>query len=100
MTDWPDWMYGNIPEHMREGIHLYVTKGIEPGGFLYAVLCNDLYEALSRADPINKGCLPTYAEMLRYIPPECWGNPLRVQAWVKHGGWEGLQKKIEETDHG
>lgn len=50
--------YEIIPEHTRSGIMQYVEHGIQPGGFLTAVLSNDLYNATGRADRENLAALP------------------------------------------
>lgn len=42
--------YKNIPENIQIGILKYVEHRIKPGGFLTAVLNNDLYNATGRAD--------------------------------------------------
>ena len=43
-----------IPEHMWGAIVRYYENGIPPGGFLEAVINNDLREACARADEINR----------------------------------------------
>jgi len=41
-----------IPDHLRDGLVRYFSDGILPGGFLQAVLCNDLAQAsLDLLDP-------------------------------------------------
>lgn len=73
-----------IPEHMRCGVQGYIDKGWQPGSFLYAVLCNDLVEAASRADDINKHLLFEWASLLyNEIPRNAWGSPEVVNAWMK-----------------
>lgn len=89
--DIPDWMFGKIPEYMRKGAMLYVRHGIEPGGFMTAVLENNFYEAISRMDENNWRSLKEYRDFLSYLPCECWGNPEKVRAWMKHRGMEGLE---------
>lgn len=42
--------YKNIPENIQASISRYVEWRIKPGGFLTAVLNNDLYNATGRAD--------------------------------------------------
>jgi len=42
--------YKNIPENIQASILRYVEHRIKPGGFLTAVLNNDLYNATGRAD--------------------------------------------------
>ncbi len=75
--------WGNIPEHMREGIEAYVERGRPPGGFLRAVLTNDLHSAVQRADHINVNLLPDYVRFLYWeVPGNCWGSPENVKAWL------------------
>jgi hypothetical protein len=79
-----------IPEHMREGVVNYVHRGIRPGSFLEAVLCNDLVRAASNADELNACCLYEWAEVLvQELPISCWGSPEKVQAWLTKGGLSG-----------
>lgn len=42
--------YAAIPDYIQDSIRRYVENHIRPGGFLTAVLCNDLYGATGRAD--------------------------------------------------
>lgn len=39
---------------LDESLENYLMRGYEPGGFLTAVLCNNLYLAVGRADHLNK----------------------------------------------
>lgn len=41
--------YQRVPIGLRGGMLRYVDHGIPPGGFLTAVICNDLLEATGRA---------------------------------------------------
>ena len=42
-----------IPQTTLRALDLYVKEGIRPGGFLYAVLTNDLFGAIGKADKAN-----------------------------------------------
>jgi len=68
----------------QEGIDRYVNQGIPPGGFLEAVLSNDLKGALGRADEENRRDL---FEIVQYcymeIPSDCWGSAEKVSEWLK-----------------
>jgi hypothetical protein len=76
--------YSNLPEHMREGTKDYVERGLEPGGFLYAVLCNDLVAAFGKADEINFVRMSDWASWLwNEAPTGCWGSPAKVAAWIR-----------------
>jgi len=73
-----------LPEHMREGLELYLEHGVEPGSFMMSVLTNDLLGAISRADQINQRYLP---QIVSYcvceVPSIAWGSQERVKNWMK-----------------
>jgi hypothetical protein len=73
-----------IPERMMGGLTRYVDHGIEPGGFLTAVISNDLKEAVSRADDENLAKLPAYVAWLyNEAPRGCWGSRENMQRWME-----------------
>jgi hypothetical protein len=75
--------YEMLPEYMQDGMRLYIEKGIEPGSFLYSVLCNDLMGAFGTADSVNKARLADYCTFLyNEAPSQCHGSPAKVQAWI------------------
>lgn len=54
------------------------------GGFLMAVLENNLKEAFGRADSYNiqtLGAIVSYC--YNHLPAECWGSPAKVLEWQK-----------------
>lgn len=62
----------------------WVEQGIEPGGFLRAVICNDLREATARADRFNRRKLFEYVEWLyNEAPSACWGSETRYNNWIE-----------------
>lgn len=65
--------YEIIPELTRGGIMRYVEHGIQPGGFLTAVLCNDLYNATGRADRENLVALPAIVRWFANNCPSLYG---------------------------
>lgn len=80
-----------IPEHNIEGLKLWIERGIEPGSFLSAVLCNDLKEACAYADHINLHHIWDIVFYLwNYAPGNCWGSPEAFQQWKQSGGLYGL----------
>lgn len=87
-----------IPEQIKDSIDRYVETGCQTGGFLNAVLSNDLKESFSRADNDNRICM---FEIVKYlyndVPGDCWGSPRRVKEWIKRGGLKGRPKTAEET---
>ena len=75
--------YSKLPEHMQEGARRYIEDGIEPGGFLTAVLSNDLKGAYVRADEEN---LAAMREWVNWVYWECpgvaQGSSKNVKAWI------------------
>lgn len=82
----------------KEELIAYKEYGIRTCPFLYAVLCNNLIDAICRADEENARDLK---EIIRYVndqlPWGCWGGPERINAWIKRGGIKGIEKKEEVT---
>ena len=80
-----------IPFYTLEALEDYVLKGDMPGGFLTAVLKNDLSRAFRNADAKNLKALKTTHDFLyNFAPASCWGEPDSVAEWSRTGG-------IEET---
>ena len=73
-----------IPRAPKHGIDQYVDHGVPTGSFLRAVLSNDLFEAVARADEHNQIAL---AEICKYIynftPTTCHGSPERFEHWIE-----------------
>jgi len=79
---------------MIEPLTRYLADHSPVGGFLTAVLKNDLMEACGRADDNNISALPAYAGFLyNYAPMECYGSPEKVRAWIEAG--EDERRKLE-----
>lgn len=72
----------NIPEITRESIDAWAESARPTGGFLRAVLSNDLREAFARADFENRAAM---FDIVSYcwneIPALCWGAPANVEGW-------------------
>ena len=64
-----------IPQYTINAIRSYVENGIIPGGFLKAVLTNDLFGAFAHADSSNKEALSEICQYIyNEIPANCWGS--------------------------
>lgn len=73
-----------IPSRMMHAIKAYVERGEVPGDFLQAVICNDLKEAVGRADYENLRNLPAFVGYFyNEAPADCWGSRAKMQAWVE-----------------
>lgn len=80
-----DPVYCVISGTVIESLWAYAVFGVPTGGFLSAVLSNDLREAIARADEHN---IMTLRQIVTYIymklPGPCWGSEARVDAWLLH----------------
>lgn len=72
-----------MPPRFKDSLDLYVEKRLQPGGFLAAVLCNDLKESVSRADEEALACIPhIVAYLYNDVRADCWGSPEKYRAWL------------------
>jgi hypothetical protein len=72
----------NIPEHTFETLRRYVDEGLEPGGFLTAVLENDLFSAFARADAENTDAMKNIVmHIYNNEPAWCNGRKGIVREW-------------------
>lgn len=75
-----------IPAHLREGLERYRDHRIATGSFLRSILCNNLYEAVLRADDISARELGSVTRWIfTELPNESWGNAAKVDAWLRDG---------------
>lgn len=82
-----------LPNHMHAALERYVFDGILPGGFLEAVLSNNLMEAVTKADYTNLAALKDWVMFVYWnIPSGCWKSDKHITDWVESGGLEGRNK--------
>lgn len=68
---------------MKSSIDRYVEHGILTGGFLQAVISNDLREAMGRADEGSRQIVFQIVSYLHNdVPAGCWGSPGRWDEWM------------------
>ena len=80
-----------VPEHLRNGLRLYIEQGVKPGSFLMGVLENDLRNAIFKGDTDSlAGLRPLVLFLHNYAPGECHGNPTRVANWMISRGLRGV----------
>lgn len=78
-----DPMYQAIPTTTLGALYRYVKHHIPPGGFLQAVLENDLKAAVARADLHNRaGLVALTIFCANHIPMSCYGSPENVASWL------------------
>lgn len=71
-----------VPEHTAYSLARYVVLAATPGSFVKAVLCNDLHEAINRADDINRFALADIvAAVWNVLPGDCHGDEKTVSRY-------------------
>ena len=79
-----------VPAHLIDGALLYIGSGHAPGSFLTAVLRNDLWESVARADGRSReGLVELVLFLYNSAPAPCWGTAERVTSWTADGGLYG-----------
>lgn len=54
------------------------------GGFLSAMVCNDMMEAVGRADLDNLRAIPALCSYLyNRLPSRCWGSKEKAKSWAE-----------------
>lgn len=80
----------HIPDRMMRSIEAYIQKGQPVGDFLQAIICNDLREAVVRADDENIRNLPAFVYYFyQNAPSQCWGTRNHYNNWVAQKGLKG-----------
>ncbi len=81
-----------LPPMIDKGLNDYVGYGVNPGGFLRAVLENDLHGAVARADAQNMAMLRLITQhVYNCLPDSAWGSKAKVEAFL-------ARKNDEEWD--
>lgn len=76
-------MHAGVPAHLIDGLVLYLTHGIQPGSFLLAVLTNDLFAAMNRADEESReGLYRLCVFIWNDVPASAWGTKAKVSDWM------------------
>ena len=75
-----------IPKRIIGGLENYVWYGTPTGGFLRAVLTNDLQGAINRGDPESMRVLREICQYVyNYVPSLIHGSDEAVSAHIKMG---------------
>lgn len=83
---------GKVPADTLNALSCYLTKGMEPSGFLLAVLSNDLCNAACKADTGNVAGLGYLARAIEQRAPLlAHGSPEKVDKWI-----DGFSRRDEE----
>lgn len=74
-----------VPQRIMGGMKRYVDHGIEPGGFLKAVIANDLQQAVSLADDEVIHNIPAIVGWFyNEAPSACWGTEDSCVKWLAY----------------
>lgn len=72
-----------IPIDVEQSLDRYVENYCPTGGFLRAVLENDLVGAFGKADIQNTNALKAIVTYVyNNIPADSWGSPEKVKKWL------------------
>lgn len=70
-------------QHIVNALQSYVENRYPPGGFLHAVLSNDLIRACMKADDFNRHRLFDIVDYIyNNLPMNCYGSPEAVEKWL------------------
>lgn len=73
-----------VPLNLHEGIIRYIEESIKPGDFLSAVISNDLFESVGRADRESMSNLEEIVQFFyNYAPSTCWGSKEVMKEWLE-----------------
>lgn len=76
-------LYPEIPESIFGSLYRYAEDRIATGGFLKAVLSNNLQGACAQADAQNRVILHIIVMFIySELPSESWGSPDKVKEWL------------------
>ena len=74
----------HIPLTLRAGIVRYLFDGVRPGHFLEAVISNDLFGAMGRADENSRaGLFAICGFFYNEVPAPCFGSPAKMEVWLE-----------------
>lgn len=76
--------YPGVSGDMFRIIRDYVMDGMYPGGFVAAVLANNLFAAVARGDAESVSSLRAITLLIyNHCPGECWGCEEDVVVWMR-----------------
>lgn len=77
-------LFPDAAAHLEDGVKRYIERGIPPGDFLTAVICNDLFGAMGRADLNSRAALFDICFWFyNYAPSGCFGSSTAMDRWIE-----------------
>jgi len=75
-----------LPDYMVPAVYNYLENRKMPGGFLSAVIQNDLHGAISQADDQNRMAIRAWVKLLyNEFPGNAWGSTAKFNQWLEGG---------------
>lgn len=72
-----------VPERIVRGIKGYVEDHRPVGHFIQAIICNDLAEAINRADDEVVTCLQGIVRLFyNQVPSNAWRSKKNYEKWI------------------
>ena len=77
--------YDKIPvDYMTNGMKNYIEHGIEPGGFMYSLITNDLKGTFTHADETNGLFIKEWVEWVLWeMPHNAQGSVANVNQYIE-----------------
>jgi hypothetical protein len=91
--------YDPIPSYTAKKLMEYVMEGVGPGGFLKAVLSNNLMDSINYADVANERALHSIVAWLwNHCPDDAQGSCEKYHKWIEAGGVKGREALREAKE--
>ena len=88
----------SLPKHYVASLDRYLAFGNHPGGFIRAVLNNDLFDAIQRADAEGLKNLGVLCRLVfECLDGNAWGSRNQVDEWMEHQGYAGIVIRQAQT---
>lgn len=76
-------LLGELPREFQKALKDYVIFGVEPRGFVRAVLINDLYGAMEIGTQFEIANLPRLVDAIRnHAPVTAWGSEAKLIRFI------------------
>ena len=86
LDDFPATLAASLPPKIREAIDRFVWYGVPTGGFVQAVLSNDLMGAVGRADADSLSAIGLICQYVyNAVPSVCHGSREAVKSHIERG---------------
>jgi hypothetical protein len=84
--EYPSHSRPGLPFNLQGGLDRYRFHHTKTGGFLAAILSDDIEDAIRRADPNSLAHLEDIRQYVHWeLPSESWGSRDKVAAWIAKG---------------